>query len=84
MPGMTGMIDNDMDYFNSKRRRVCVDDDDEEGLEEYFATYVPLSNLPTPPMSSASSPASVVDVSSGELGIECRCIRCLFVAEWED
>jgi hypothetical protein len=45
---------DEMDYFNSKQQRISVDEDAE--LDEYFATYVPLSNLPTPPVSSASSP----------------------------
>jgi hypothetical protein len=53
----------ELDYFDSKRRRVFVDDEDEDedALKQYFATYDPISNLPTPPLSSTSSPISVLD-----------------------
>jgi hypothetical protein len=47
----------DMDYFTATR--LCydqdVDMDDDSHLEKYFQNYVPLSNLPTPPLSSATS-----------------------------
>jgi len=54
-----------MDYFSVKRRKVSIDEDEEQKLEEYFATYVPLSNLPTPPLSSASSPSMNPRVPTG-------------------
>jgi hypothetical protein len=50
---MQGLNTDEMDYFNSKHRQVSLDEEAE--LDEYFATYVPLSNLPTPPLSSTSS-----------------------------
>jgi hypothetical protein len=46
---MRGMSMDEMDYFSSKTCRASIDEDAE--LDEYFATYVPLSNLPTPPTS---------------------------------
>jgi hypothetical protein len=49
---------DEMDYFNSKRRQISVDEDAE--LDEYFATYVPLSNLPTPPISATPSPIATL------------------------
>jgi hypothetical protein len=58
---------DEMDYFSVKRRRVSIDEDEEKELEEYFNTsYVPLSNLPTPPMSSACSP--IIDPQISPLG----------------
>jgi hypothetical protein len=48
----------DMDYFRSTDLRYNQDNmemDDDSSLEEYFQNYVPLSNLPTPPPSSATS-----------------------------
>ena len=46
---------DEMDYFSIKRRRGSIDEDEERELEEYFASaaYVPLSNLPTPPVSKS-------------------------------
>ncbi|KAE9975582.1 hypothetical protein BLS_002532 [Venturia inaequalis] len=48
----------EMDYFSiTRRRRVSIDEEEERELEEYFNhSYIPLSNLPTPPLSSSSSP----------------------------
>ncbi|TID26646.1 Isocitrate dehydrogenase [NADP] [Venturia nashicola] len=47
-----------MDYFSIKRRRrSSIGEDEERELEEYFNhSYIPPSNLPTPPLSSSSSP----------------------------
>jgi hypothetical protein len=58
---------DEMDYFSVKRRRGSIDEEEEKELEEYFNTsYVPLSNLPTPPMSSACSP--IIDPQISPLG----------------
>jgi hypothetical protein len=39
-----------------KRRKVLAEDEDEGRIDKLLESYVPLSNLPTPPMSKEASP----------------------------
>jgi hypothetical protein len=54
----------------TKRRSLVEEDDDDFDVESYFANYVPLSNLPTPPAPKPSIPAAPtlpVDTVNDEL-----------------
>ena len=62
-----------MEYTGKRRRRSLVeeeDDDDDFDVEGYFANYVPLSNLPTPPApkpSISAAPTLPPDADNDEL-----------------
>ncbi|KAF2667167.1 hypothetical protein BT63DRAFT_458131 [Microthyrium microscopicum] len=46
-----------MDYFTDNHNSFARSTmSDEDNLEHYFANYKPLSNLPTPPLTAASTP----------------------------
>jgi len=53
-----------------KRRSVVEEDDEDFDVESYFANYVPLSNLPTPPAAKPSISAGPIlpaDAANDEL-----------------
>lgn len=60
-----------MDYFTNDHVTYTTNTmNDEENLEHFYENYVPLSNLPTPPLSSAATPAEdeFTDVDPEVLG----------------
>ena len=59
------------EFLGKRKRRNPVEDDDEDfDVEGYFANYVPLSNLPTPPApnpSISAAPTLPVEAANDEL-----------------
>jgi hypothetical protein len=60
-----------MECPGKREHRSVVEEDDEDfDVESYFANYVPLSNLPTPPApkpSISASPILPADAANDEL-----------------
>jgi hypothetical protein len=60
-----------MEYSGKRKRRSLVEEDDEDfDVEGYFENYVPLSNLPTPPVprpSISAAPTLPADAADDEL-----------------
>jgi hypothetical protein len=51
---------------------VDIDDMTDEELDHYFASYVPLSNLPTPPPAKDVISCQHEDLRSSSLQVQCQ------------